>query len=203
MDYRKEHNGWATFYEHWWFLGLVLLMCAFAAFGLPVLSHLRHLLKPIRVNSYNTYGNITWDTGGVYWGAFEEPGTNRIRFVLLLPAITTIATRGDDDPPYSCEFCDFQIKGSRHKWKTEDDCFWKTGAETLRLRDLTARTALDLNINSGRFWRLDEQGHATPITKLDPAILNKIYAEISASNITDLFASNPGMSWGISRSSVP
>jgi hypothetical protein len=178
MDYRKEHNSWLTFYEHWHFLGMVLVMAVLLAILLPMVSCSYKTVKSVESDDF--YGDLSTDTGSVYWNVLSEPGTNRVQFVLLLPVTTTIGSGSTNHPSYADDFCDLQVKSNGHQWKIANALDWKTGIQTVQLQDLTANTTSTLDLNNGRFWQLDDAGHATPLEKIDAATMDKILSQVKA-----------------------
>jgi hypothetical protein len=187
MDYQKEHNGWQTFHEH---RGIPLMMLAIvllALFLLPIISH--HQRKAKIIESDDASGVLSSDDRSVYWNVLSEPTTNQIQFVLLLPVTTTIGSGSTNQPPNAYDFCNLQVKSNGHQWKIENVLDWKIGVKTVQLRDLATGTTSSLNLDDGRFWQLDEEGHATPIEKVDSAIIAKIFSQVKADG-TNLATAN-------------
>jgi hypothetical protein len=187
MDYQKEHNGRQTFHEHWAIPLMMLAIVLLALFLLPIISHRDRTAKIIE--SDDASGVMSSDSGSVYWNVLSEPTTNRIQFVLLLPVTTTIGSGSTNQPSEAHDFCNLQIKSNGHQWKIENVLDWKTGVQTVQLRDQMANTTSTLNLNDGRFWQLDEEGHATTIEKIDSAIIAKIFSQVRADG-TNLAAAN-------------
>ena len=130
------------------------------------------------IESDDFYGDLSSNTNSVYWNVLSEPGTNRIQFVLMLPVTTAIGSGSKNLPSYDHDYCDLQIESNHHQWKIEDDLNWTNGVKTVQLRDLTANTASSLDLNSGRFWQLDDEGHPTPIENIDSNVMAKIFSQL-------------------------
>jgi hypothetical protein len=179
MDYRKEHNGWPTFQEHWWFLGMaffVLVPIFVLIFNLP--NHL-HSHGSLASEPGNNAGFMSSGTGSVYWCVLSKPGTNELQFVLSFPATATFGQNGGYAwPSHAYDYCDFQVNSNGHQWKIENDMDWKTGVHTVLLRDLTANTTEALNLDIGRFWQLDDPGQAKRLESIDRAMLDKILGTV-------------------------
>lgn len=180
MDYRKEHNGWLTFHEHWGILVMVLLL-PIVMILFSFLEFLHSHKYSMAVKSRNCNGCISSDAGSIYWCVLSKPETNQIQFVIMLPATTTTGPAGGDAwPSRGDDYCYLQVKGNGHQWKIENIMDWKSGVQTVRLRDLTANTISSLGLNEGRFWKLDGEGHATPLETIDAATMTKIFSQVKA-----------------------
>jgi hypothetical protein len=183
MDNRKEHNRWLTFYKHWRFLVMAMVVVFSALLPLPVFSHLRIL---VTLKGMNLAGTFSRDTGSVYWCVLSRPETNEIQFVLLLPVTTTMELGNDAAwPDDGNDYCILQVKSNRHQWKIENVVDRKTGVQTVQLRDMTANTNSVLSLDKGRFWQLDDAAHTTRLETIDAATLARIMSEIKT-NETNL-----------------
>ena len=187
MDYRKEHNGWMTFYEHWWFLGLVLLMFVTTPIFLMLFNLAGlHTHRHVPLGPEDCSGDMEQsDKGSVYWCVLAKPETNQIQFVLLLPVTATVGSGNHCWPDHAYNYCDLQIKSTSHQWKIENLLDWKTGVHTVQLRDVTANTTGTLTLDKGRFWQLDDTGNAKRLETIDPAIQAQIFGQVKT-NLTNL-----------------
>lgn len=178
MDYRKEHNGWVTFFEHWSFLLIILLLIALTPLFFFLFRNFGSPKRAVISESDDISGDMSTDTNSVFWCVLSRPGTNQLEFVFLLPVTTTIGSGGESHPTYSHDYCNLQVKSSGHQWKIDDDLDWKSGIHTVQFQDLTANTTEELKLDNGPFWQLDEQGHATRLDTVDSNTLAQIFAQV-------------------------
>lgn len=178
MDYQKEHNGWLTFIEHWGRFLILLIIVVLAALLLPIISHSHKITKIIQ--SDDSSGVLSSDAGSVYWNVLSEPATNQTEFVLLLPSTTTSESGSKNYTSYAYDFCNLQIKSNQHQWKIEGILDWQTGMQTVQIHDLTANSTTSLALTNGRYWQLDDEGHAAQVENIDPAIMAKIFDQVKA-----------------------
>jgi hypothetical protein len=124
------------------------------------------------------YFTLTNGTGTVFWGHLQDSKTNNLQFVLLLPETAQVGpgggqTRGDG----SYDYFNLKTKRDGHQWRIEANGNLNTGTESLRLYDLTAHTATNIDLDRSRLWQISNDKILTPLDKIDPTIIERVLHE--------------------------
>jgi hypothetical protein len=192
MDYGKERNGRLTFNEHWGILVIVLVLFALAQIFFVLFNFIHKLSK--KPEPKDISGSVSSDTGSVCWDVLSERATNRIQFVLLLPGTTAIEPDYEFRRAHS-NVWNLWIKSNHHRWKIVSDGNGKTDVKTLQVRDLRANSVINLRLDAGRFWQVNDEGHATPLKNIDSSTMNMILRTVRHSQTNS--AINPSPGWGL------
>jgi hypothetical protein len=154
------------------FLLLSLIFCA----GCVGTTNFNSLLTSQSIGWGNfAFTNNAGDSlGKVFYGNLHDATTNDIQFVLILPETHELGISGRAWGNTSYRCCDLTIRSTGHQWKIEAYRVSQIGPRSLRITDVTDRTARDVDLSVSRFWQVSEDGMLTPLGSVDDTIARTI-----------------------------
>ena len=135
--------------------------------------------KDLRVDGSGSF-ILTNITGTVFWGHVQDSKTNDLQFILLLPETDQFGSGSQTHGDGSYDYCDLKTKRDGHQWKIEARGNLNTGTKSLRLSDLTANTATNIDLGRGRLWQISDDKLLIPLDKIDPTITERVLHESEA-----------------------